>query len=223
MALLRGFELFYVSFLVMNFFSRLVSKVTAKPVNSSSAPYTLEQKLEALASCGLRLAEPFTAEDLLTSWRREQYEKSGWGMVLVGLSMTEEAPPWRDHCENAWHFDSECIEDHGAYAHIAEKMKSMARGSLPIDDIRDYVDVEAGTAWLSFTFNGQELRIDCKVNNDWVDPGVFSHFVRLLNRSDPDKVYLSYYETGGQDCVFACTTRAQFVELKQLGVNFKEL
>lgn len=207
----------------MNFFNRLVSTIAAKSADAAGVPYTLEQKLDALADCGLRLDVPFTPEDLLTSWRREQYEKQGWGLVLVGLSMTEEAPPWRFHCQNAWHFDSECIEDHGAYALIAERMKSIAQGSLPIDDIRDYVDVEAGTAWLSFKFDGQELRIKCKVNDDWVDPDVFSHFVRLLRRSDPDKVYLSYHETGGQDCVLACTTRTQFARLKQLGVNFKAL
>jgi hypothetical protein len=56
-------------------------------------PLTLEQKLETLAECGLSLAPPFTAQDLLESWSREEFEKPGFDMTLIGLGMTEERPP----------------------------------------------------------------------------------------------------------------------------------
>ena len=84
-----------------------------------SESLTLEQKLATLAECGLHLAPPFTAQDLLESWPREHFEKPGFTMTLVGLGMTEERPPWRNHSINVWHFDTECIEDHGSYVRIA--------------------------------------------------------------------------------------------------------
>jgi hypothetical protein len=183
---------------------------------------TLEQKLELLARCGFRLESPFTVNDLLESWSRGDFEKPGFDLALVGLGMTEERPPWRNHCANAWHFDTECIEDTGAYCRIAERMRGIAQGSLPIGNIRDHVDVEGRSAWLAFDYQGQNIHIDCKVDDDWVDSKVFAHFVDLLGKSDPSKIYL-HYDLHGQDCILACVTRTQFAELKRAGVAFQPL
>jgi hypothetical protein len=183
---------------------------------------TLEEKLELLARLGFRLEEPFKVEDLLTSWNRAVFEKPGFNMVLVGLGMTEECPPWRKHCANIWHFDTECIENDGAYVRIAERMKSLAQGSLPIENIRDHVDVRKRIAWLEFDFQGELIHIDCQVNDDWVDTAVFSRFVELLAKSDPSKKIL-HYDTGGQDCILACVTNEQFKELKRAGIGFQLL
>ena len=185
----------------------------------SKGSLTLERKLEVLAECGLNLAPPFTAENLLKSWPREQFEKPGFAMTLVGLGMTEEQPPWRNHSVNVWHLDTECIEDTGDYVRIAERMAELTQGSLVIGNLRDQVDVEAGIANLDFDHSGRLVHLDFKVDNDWVDPAVFSHFVRLLALSDPSKVYL-YHDTGGQDCVIACVTLDQFAALKTAGVRF---
>ena len=185
----------------------------------SKEPLTLEQKLAILAECGLSLAAPFTVQDLLASWSREQFEEPGFLMTLVGLGMTEEQPPWRNHCVNAWHFDTECIEDHGSYVRIAERMAEMTQGALVLGNVRDRVDVEAGIASLSFEHLGEPVHLDLTVNDDWVDTAVFAHFVRMLARSAPAKVFL-YHGTQGQDCVIACVTRDQFAALKRAGVNF---
>jgi hypothetical protein len=188
----------------------------------SEEPLSLEGKLAVLAGCGLTLAPPFTVQDLLESWPREQFEKPGFTMALVGLGMTEERPPWRNHCANVWHFDTECIEDNGSYIRIAERMAELTQGALVIERVRDQVDIEAGFASLDFEHFGKPVHIDFKVNDDWVDPAVFSHFVRMLAMSDPSKVFL-YQDTKGQDCVIACVTRDQFAALKKAGVNFEPL
>jgi hypothetical protein len=185
-------------------------------------PLTLEQKLATLAACGLSLAPPFTVQDLLESWPREQFEKPGFTMALVGLGMTEERPPWRNHCVNVWHFDTECIEDDGSYVRIAERMAELTQGGLVLENVRDQVDPEEGTASLDFEQSGKRVHISFEVNDDWADPAVFSHFVQMLEVSDPAKVFL-YYDTQGQDCVIACVTRDQFAALRKAGVNFELL
>ena len=103
-------------------------------------PLTLERKLEILAECGMGLAHPFTALDLLESWPREEFEKPGFDLTLVGLGMTEERPPWRNHSVSVWHFDTECIEGNGSYVRIAERMAELTQGSLIIENPRDQVD-----------------------------------------------------------------------------------
>jgi hypothetical protein len=183
---------------------------------------TLEEKLRLLADCGLELSFPFTPEDLLTSWNRAEYEKPGFDLVLVGLGMTEEEKPWRSHCASLWYFDTECIADHGDYKNIAERMAEMSQGSLPIECIQDYVDVENEQAWLSFIFRGEKIRFDCKVEDDWVDATIFYQFVRLLEKSDPSKIYI-YYDLGGQDCIIGCATKDNLARLQSKAIQFVPL
>ena len=188
----------------------------------TEAPLTLEQKLTILSECGLSLVPDFTVRDLLDSWPREEFEKPGFAMTLVGLGMTEEQPPWRNHCVNLWHFDTECIEDEGSYVRIAERMAEMTQGALVIGNVQDEVDIEAGVASLAFEHGGTPVHLDLKVNDDWVDPAVFSLFVRLLAISDPSKVFL-YLDLTGQDCILACVSRDQFNALSKAGVTFELL
>ena len=204
----------------MNFWSKLLGRHRA--IVSESNNLTFEQKLAILAECGLVLDPQFSVDDLLTSWSREDYESPGFNLVLVGLGMTEEQPPWRPHSANVWHFDTECIEDHGSYVDIAERMKAIAQGSLPIENLADYVDVEEGKAWLEFDVHGQRRHIDCKVDDDWVDVNLFKHFVDLLATSDPSKTFV-YYDLQGQDCIIACVTKSQLAALNKSGVAFERL
>ena len=190
--------------------------------NADDSQMTLEQKLEVLASCGLRLAEPFTCDDLLKSWNRVDYEKPGYDLVLVGLGMTEEQEPWRNHCVSLWHFDTECIEDHGDYKKIAERMAAMTQGSLTIENVRDYVDVERKDAWFSFSFRGKDIKIQCEVQDDWVDATIFGRFVEFLAQSDSAKIYV-YYDLGGQDCLIGCVTKEQLKSLNRQGIRFVPL
>jgi hypothetical protein len=183
---------------------------------------TLEAKLVSLEKCGLTLKAPFTLDDLLTSWDREEYERDGYELVLIGLGMTEEEEPWRDHSGNIWNFDTETIYDNGDYKRIAERMVELSQGGLTLQNIQDHVDVEKGQAWLSFTFKGKPFKIDLAVKDDWVDTTIFPRFVELLKQSDPSKIYI-YYDLGGQDCLIGCVTKENFACLKNLGLKFTPL
>jgi hypothetical protein len=183
---------------------------------------TLEQKLDSLAQFGFCLEAPFNSANLLESWSREAFEEPGFNLVLVGLGMTEEHPPWRNHCANVWHFDTECIEDDGAYVRIAQRMMEMAQGSLPITNLRDHVDVESEVAWLEFEVGGAKKHIDLVVKDDWVDASIFGHFVDLLENSDPTKIFL-YHDLGGQDCIIACAAIEQYQQMRHAGLAFEPL
>ncbi len=173
---------------------------------------SIEEKLRALAECGLKLKEGFSVADLEESWGREALDDPGFDLTLVCLGMTQESPPWTPHCDQLWHFDTECIEGPGSYIHIGKRMAEMAQGSLPLSDFEDYVDIDEGKAWLRFKCEGQPVHIDCTVDNDWVDAEVFSHFIALLAKCDPNKLFI-YYNLGGQDCIIGCVTREQFKRL----------
>jgi len=176
---------------------------------------TIEEKLHALAECGLKLKDQFGVTDLADSWGRDALDEPGWNLTLVCLGMTHEEPPWIPHCDNLWHFDTECIEGDGSYVRIAKRMSDMAQGSMPLSDIQDHVDIDAGDAWLRFECQGKPVKIDCEVQDDWVDTSLFGHFVELLAKCDPGKLFI-YYDLGGQDCIMGCVTRAQYASLQKL-------
>ena len=176
---------------------------------------TIEEKLLALADCGLKLKDEFGVPDLVESWGREALDEPGYNLTLVCLGMTQEERPWTPHCDNLWHFDTECIEGDGSYIRIAKRMVEMAQGSLPLSEFQDHVDIDAGEAWLRFKCQDKAIQIVCEVQDDWVDTGIFGHFVDLLATCDPKKLFV-YYDLGGQDCIIGCTTRAQYARLQKL-------
>jgi hypothetical protein len=177
---------------------------------------TIEQKLEALAECGLKLKEPFGVADLVESWGREALDEPGFDLALVCLGMEHEGEPFTPHCDVLWHFDAECIDGDGSYVRIAERMALMAQGSLPLAEVEDHVDLEEGEAWLRFKCGGEDVRIACRVQDDWVDPGIFVHFVNLLAKHDPDKLFIFHELGGSQSCIIGCVTKEEFRELRAL-------
>lgn len=176
---------------------------------------TIEEKLRSLAECGLKLKDQFGVIDLADSWGREALDEPGWDLALISLGMTQEEPSWTSHCDNLWHFDTECIEDAGSYIRIANRLAEMTQGSLPLADIQDHVDIDAGDAWLRFKCQGKPVQIVCEVQDDWVDTSLFGHFVDTLAKCDPNKLFI-YYDLGGQDCIIGCVTRAEYAKLQKL-------
>jgi hypothetical protein len=176
---------------------------------------TIEEKLRALADCGLKLKDEFGVPDLIESWGREALDEPGYNLALVCLGMTQEEPPWAPHCENLWHFDTECIDGDGSYVRIANRMAEMAQGSLPLSDVEDHVDIDGKKAWVRFKCQGQSVQIDCNVQDDWVDASIFACFVGLLAKCDTNKLFI-YYDLGGQDCIIGCTTVAQYAKLQRV-------
>lgn len=145
-------------------------------------------------------------------------------MVLAVLGGEIEEHPWgRRFSDNIWHFDTECIEDHGAYIAITKRMRDLAGGDLPLQNIRDYVDVEQGIAWLEFELDGERIHWDMKMDNDWVDVTIFGRFVALMSKRKTKRRF-TYFDLKGQDCLIGCCFPAQFTALrKKTGLDFEWL
>ena len=190
-------------------------KETVSFVPAPSPAATLEEKLADLAACGIALRPGVSADDLLSSWDRADYEEPGYELLLTGIGMAGEAPPYEYRSDMLWHFDPECIADEGSYVAVARRLSEIAGGSLPLANLRDHVDLEEGEAWLAFECQGREYKIPCKVEDDWVDPAIFRHFVALLEATDPGKIFI-YYDLGGQDCIIGCLPKALYDDLKRL-------
>jgi hypothetical protein len=183
----------------------------------------LEEQIETLAACGIRLKPEFSVETLLESFPREKYEVSPYGGVMIRMGGELEREPWTPLSNNVWHLDAECIEDRGDYARIAERFRDLAQGELPIENIRDQVDIENGDAWLEFELNGKTIHWGARVQNDWIDPEMISNFCALLSGLKGQRRY-TYFDLKGQDCLIGCATEEEVRKLrKETGIRFSWL
>jgi hypothetical protein len=183
----------------------------------------LEEQLATVASCGIRLKPEFTVETLLESFPREKYETSSYAGLLIRMGGELERKPWAPLSNNVWHLDTDCIEDRGDYARIAERFRDLAQGELPIEKIRDRVDIENGDAWVEFELNGETIHWGARVNKHWIDPEIISNFCGLLAGLERPRRY-TYFDLKGQDCLIGCATEEELRKLrKDTGLRFSWL
>jgi len=184
---------------------------------------SLEEQLGVLAECGIVLRPGFTVDHILESFPREDYEEDPFKFLLLTMGSELEREPFEPLSNDVWYVDTECIEDHGHYVAVAQRMRALAAGDLPLEKIEDYVDLEEGVAWLQFVLDGKTTKWDAEVNDDWLDPTILSRFAELLAARNTAK-HFTHLDLRGQDCLIGCATPDQLKDLKnRTGLNFQWL
>lgn len=181
----------------------------------------LEDQLATFAASGIKLRPGHTINDLLNSYSRENFESEPYRLLAVVLGDDLEGPPYGRHfSDELWHLDTECIEGDGSYIRIANRIQNLCKGALPMQNVTDLVDTEADSGWLEFTLSNKTIHIDVKLQEDWLDPQLFSHFARLLReRAAPGN--LISLDLQGQDMLLGYATPAQMKSLREsTGLNW---
>lgn len=123
------------------------------------------------------------------------------------------------HSDDVWHFDTEAIEDHGAYVLIANNLARLSGEVMNGASFIDFVEIDDGIAWCEIEIGGRRDRIDLVVDNDWVDPRFFAWFDSQLKLQGSDRV-IGVHGLG-QDCLIVCKTPAEIAKInKALGLQF---
>lgn len=180
--------------LLSNFFKG--GKQSAK----ANEPSSLQEQLATFESLGFRLNEDIDRAEILEmaeAFSTEDAAPYSSLYITLGCLSEETGIPF---CNQCWDFDTEAIEDHGAYVDILENISRITNGALTLSDIEDYVDIEEETAWVSFTCQGETYKWDMLVDNDWVDLQLFDKIRDLAARHN-SKGKFTYFDTGGQDFV----------------------
>jgi hypothetical protein len=198
----------------MTFLSRLLPKTRI----------SLEQQLESLATIGVTLNPPFTAETLLEEFAREKFEERPYVGAVITMGGYKDGKPLSN---NIFHLDTESIEGEGDYAHIAERMRDLAQGDLPIENVHDHFDRENGDAWVAFELNtpadesnAERFEWHARVKENWIDPEILTKFCALLKSRQTERGY-TFFDLKGKDCLIGCATEEQLRELRRMtGMNF---
>lgn len=150
-------------------------------------------------------------------------EEDPYRMLYMYLGGETSKEPWTPLTDRVWDFDTEAIEDHGAYVEIMRNLERISRGEMKFDSLKDYVDVEEGVAWVSFSVGGKSYKWDLKVDDDWVDPGLFTKVVEVTKALGTKGRY-TYFNTGGQNAVIGYETpESRIAIVKATGLKIEWL
>lgn len=187
--------------------------------DSKQKEYSFESQMEVFKNLGFKFNKGTSQKDILNMWGREEIEKEPFSLLYISLGAQIEREPWTPITNQAWHFDTEAISDHGDYKNILENIKRISSGELNFQKISDSVDIEKEKAAVSFELNGDKYTWDLKVEDDWVDVALFSKIVELTIMYKT-KGKLTYYNTGGQDLVLGWASEEKFEKIKkETGLN----
>jgi hypothetical protein len=170
----------------------------------------LDEQLHKLSEIGLHLSEGVTVEDLFIFDSQEEMEKEPYKGIIEALGYEIERAPYTPVCARLWMCDYERIEDHGAYVDIIERLELMTGNALELTDIKDYVDVEEGKAWVEFFCKGEEIHWDAEVDNDWLDPYIIVKYDALLKERQKGIRIYSNHTDYGQVGFFGAFTDEQY-------------
>jgi hypothetical protein len=172
----------------------------------SSVSLTIEQALAELATVGVALAPGVTLDDLLPSLNGDLTTPVDKIQLLCALGGEAEESGAGLLSHDIWHLDAECIEDHGDYVRLAKRFSVLAGPSLALGDLVDHVDIEAGEASLEFRLDGRKVSWDLAVDNDWMDPALYTNFQGLLRSRNNQRFMICAL---GQDSLVLCGDEAK--------------
>lgn len=137
---------------------------------------TLEAQLAALAKAGIVVNAGVVEDDLTTFQPRAELERKPYAGLVEVLGIGLQREPFTPICDRLWMCDFECIDDHGSYCAVVERLERMTGGALKLGGIEDHVDLEENEAWVAFDRAGKRTRWDLRVQDDWLDPQVLANY-----------------------------------------------
>jgi hypothetical protein len=177
---------------------------------------TLEQQLAKLAELGLRLDDGITIDHILYSFGRKDYEERPFDLILFVLGIEVERAPWgRSVCSRVWNFDTECITSTGDYVRIVKRLCQVAGQPNCLKDVSDFVDIDAGKAWLKYKVGGTERNWPVEVNDDWADTLTLNYVMDDIERDG----HRFYFKDNGQAMVLFYLDSKTAAELNLLPNN----
>ncbi|MCP3807723.1 hypothetical protein ACYCSE_01165 [Paenibacillus sp. SEL1] len=171
-----------------------------------------EDQLNKLSELGIFMSAELKKELLLEEFSRNEYEEDPYNLLLLTLGGEVEVNgEFINVSEEIWYLDTECIEDHGDYARIIIRLENMTK--LNLNNITDYVDIQNGTAWVSFEYMNELIRWEMKVDDDWLDMEIFKKFNELIKTEQSMKLYISILDQG---CLMGYFNKEQVIEINKL-------
>lgn len=173
---------------------------------------SLEQQYKTLTLCGIKLRAGLTVDQLVASYDRETFEEEPYTLLLSLMGRELDVEPFEYASDDIWCFEVECIEDHNDYVRIAQRLRDLAGDAFLLEEIKDFVDIAAQKAWLSFRLDGKNYEWTASVVDDYADPLILSQLAQLFADRNTGKRF-TILDLNSQAGLIGCSTPDQLVKL----------
>lgn len=175
---------------------------------------TINDQLNNLQSVGIRLKDHINLEEYLDFEKRDYEEKPYFLLLMeLGSEIQIENNAFVSASNDVWYFDTECIEGHGDYVRVIERIRELIKAEIEIDNINDYVDIEEEVVNITFTVNGNGYKYDLGINDDWIDKEIFRIFSMLLMEYGSKR---DFYSEIDQSLLLVLVEKEQNINLNKL-------
>ncbi|BBI35157.1 hypothetical protein [Cohnella abietis] len=176
---------------------------------------SIEDQLIQLHRTGITLKINTPIENILERERRE-YERNPYIFLLMSMGSEYQAVENSlvHPSDDVWYLDRECIEDHGDYSRIVERIAGIVGNELDITNIYDVLNIEKNEAFISLVANGKVYKFIFHVEDDWLDMSIFMHMSKLLKERGSNKRF--YHSIIDQHVLIVFLSKEQWVDLNKL-------
>jgi hypothetical protein len=201
----------------MSLLSRILGRAwqsAARTSGDRSNP-SFQEQLDTFLKLGFTLNQGIEISDI-NRWQGglKEFEDLPYHLLYQTLGQTIERKPWTPITNDCWNFDLEAITDPGAYVDVMQNISRITKGDLVFENLEDHVNIDLGTAWVSFTCNGDTYRWELKVQDDWADADLFDKVQELAIKYNL-RGRFTYFNTGGQDFVLGYHSPEELASIRE--------
>ncbi|WP_409341521.1 hypothetical protein [Paenibacillus sp. MBLB4367] len=177
---------------------------------------TVEEQYHKVKNIGIVLNPGISLDQVISDFRREEYEEKPYYLLFIamGSELASNGNSFLYASDDFWHFDRECIEDHGDYIPIIKRIAEILKDEFIVNEISDYVDIENNEIWVSFKINGNTYKYELLADDDWLDISIFKLFSELLEKHGSKRRF--YYFDLGQGMLVGAYNKERWKSLNKL-------
>jgi hypothetical protein len=161
----------------------------------SDEPETIpfETQLQTLKDSGILPSADVTDEVIIS-----ELEKLGFVpqdtendpsllLVVLGSSREVEDSVFEANSNDILYLDTKCVQESGIYHEVLLSFVVMAKGSLELNVIEEYLDLENFDAHISFTYKDQPYEWELRVVEDNFDMALLTKLNNMLAEENSEK------------------------------------
>jgi hypothetical protein len=174
-------------------------------------------RLDSLAECGIVLNPGIRANEILADFDPAEPVAAQYLALLAAMGSPLDRDPHPLPSDSVLTLGPDSIERRGDYAFLARRLRTLARGRLPLTGIRDHVSPTQKQASVQFNLGKRSYKWEARVQGGHVDQEILVKFADLLKRKNSEVRLLSV-ALGGGVLVIGCATNREMRRLRDLGV-----
>jgi hypothetical protein len=154
-----------------------------------------ETQLQSLKDSGILPNENVTDEVIIS-----ELEKLGFDghdtendpsllLVVFGSSREVDDGVFEANSKDVLYLDTKCVQESDIYLEVLSSLLVMAKGSLELNDVEEFLDLENFDAHVSFTYKGKPYKWELRVAQDNFDMTLLVKLNNMLADENSEKSF----------------------------------